>query len=61
MGGYSKPGTRQQEKKKRQPPVSSASERTVKQLLGELYGDKLYLEKLLKETGRYMPTYASST
>ncbi|KAL3836009.1 hypothetical protein ACJMK2_021464 [Sinanodonta woodiana] len=29
---------------------SSGSEKTVKHLLGELYGDRQYLEKLLKET-----------
>lgn len=27
------------------------SEKTIKQLLGELYGDRQYLEKILKETG----------
>ncbi|WAR06265.1 TTC25-like protein [Mya arenaria] len=33
--------------KQRTPP---GSEKTIKQLLGELYGDRQYLEKLLKET-----------
>lgn len=30
------------------------SERTAKQLLGELYTDKEYLEKLLKDEGVFM-------
>ncbi|KAL4228994.1 Tetratricopeptide repeat protein 25 [Mactra antiquata] len=30
--------------------VNIGSEKTIKQLLGELYGDRQYLEKLLKET-----------
>ena len=32
--------------------VPVGSEKTIKQLLGELYGDRQYLEKLLKETGK---------
>lgn len=30
---------------------SPGNEKTIKQLLGELYGDRQYLERLLKETG----------
>ncbi|XP_067928491.1 outer dynein arm-docking complex subunit 4-like [Watersipora subatra] len=35
---------------KKRPPPKSGTEKTVRQLLGELYGDKEFLEKLLKET-----------
>ncbi|KAF6032938.1 TTC25 [Bugula neritina] len=41
--------TVQSEQKKR-PPPKSGTDKTVKQLLGELYGDKEFLEKILKET-----------
>ena len=34
------------------PNKPVGSEKTIKQLLGELYGDRQYLEKLLKETGK---------
>ncbi|XP_012936467.1 tetratricopeptide repeat protein 25 [Aplysia californica] len=37
-------------KRKRQMERSAQNERTIRQMLGELYGDKQYLEKLLKET-----------
>lgn len=36
---------------RKKPPAQSGTEKTVKQLLGELYGDKAFLEKLLKDTG----------
>ena len=42
--GGLRPGTRQNQTK--QPPKSAQSDKTVKQMLGELYGDKMYLEKL---------------
>ena len=38
---------------RKRPPPKSGSNKTVKQLLGEFYGDKEFLEKLLKETGRF--------
>ena len=48
---YGRPATRDKGGR-RQPPKSAGSDKTVKQLLGELYGDRVFLEKLLKETGR---------
>ena len=39
---------------------SAASDKTVKQLLGELYGDKVYLEKLLEETGELKERQAAN-
>ncbi|CAH1774091.1 unnamed protein product [Owenia fusiformis] len=47
---YGRPSTKQKAKGRQPPPKTSGDEKTVKQLLGELYGDKAYLEKLLKET-----------
>ena len=55
--GYSKPTT--QAARAQQPAVnrgknpksSGNSEKTVKQLLGELYADKEYLEKLMGDQG----------
>lgn len=46
-GTYSKPVA--QKEKQKELPKSAGSEKTVKQLLGELYKDKDYLEKLLKD------------
>lgn len=46
---YSKPIAKKEERKERDAPKGSADAKTVKQLLGELYGDKEYLEKLLKD------------
>ncbi|XP_041371990.1 outer dynein arm-docking complex subunit 4-like [Gigantopelta aegis] len=40
----------QKAKTKRYVISSTSSEKTIKELLGELYGDRKYLEKLLKET-----------
>lgn len=40
-------------KAKRVITRTARNEKTVKQLLGELYGDKQYLEKLLLETGNW--------
>ncbi|XP_050406246.1 outer dynein arm-docking complex subunit 4 [Patella vulgata] len=48
MGTFGRPAVQQKEKRK--VSRSQGSEKTVKQLLGELYGDRKYLEKLLKET-----------
>ncbi|XP_052237350.1 outer dynein arm-docking complex subunit 4-like [Dreissena polymorpha] len=48
-GSYQKPIAKKEERKDREAPKGSADAKTVKQLLGELYGDKEYLEKLLKD------------
>ncbi|XP_064643391.1 outer dynein arm-docking complex subunit 4-like isoform X2 [Lineus longissimus] len=49
--GYNKPVAKQNTQVRREVPVrSQGSEKTIKTLLGEMYGDKVYLEKLLKET-----------
>lgn len=48
---YAKATTQQQTKAPGQR-IPVGSEKTIKQLLGELYGDRQYLEKLLKETGK---------
>ena len=39
-------------KQKQQPVAPPQNDKTVKQMLGELYGDKMYLEKLMKEIGK---------
>ena len=51
--GYSKPVTKKEEKKEdnRRAKTSSQDCKTMKQLLGELYKDKEYLETLLHDTG----------
>jgi len=46
--GALRPGTRL--KQAQQPVRTGQNDKTVKQMLGELYGDKMYLEKLMKET-----------
>ncbi|XP_045209330.1 outer dynein arm-docking complex subunit 4-like isoform X2 [Mercenaria mercenaria] len=46
---YGRPAAQQYNKTTTQR-VAVGSEKTIKQLLGELYGDRQYLEKLLKET-----------
>lgn len=48
-GSYQKPTAKKEERKDREAPKGSGDAKTVKQLLGELYGDKEYLEKLLKD------------
>jgi len=40
-----------QDKKKPDRPVSGQKDKTIKQLLGSLYADREFLEKLLKEEG----------
>ena len=35
--------------KREKRPIKAESQKTVKQLLGELYADKVYLEKLLED------------
>ncbi|XP_063954060.1 outer dynein arm-docking complex subunit 4-like isoform X4 [Lytechinus pictus] len=50
--GYSKPMAKQQENKKKRPvkpDQTPAEKKTAKQLLGELYADKEYLDKLLRD------------
>ena len=53
-GGYQKPtAQKQQVSLKREKRVSkTGSQKTVKQLLGELYADKVYLEKLLEDDSK---------
>ena len=41
-----------QPQRRKHQQASPGSEKTIKQLLGELYGDRQYLEKLLKETSK---------
>ncbi|KAL4217492.1 hypothetical protein ACF0H5_023941 [Mactra antiquata] len=48
-GSYQKPQAKKEERKEREAPKGTADAKTVKQLLGELYGDKQYLEKLLND------------
>ncbi|KAK3082593.1 hypothetical protein FSP39_000037 [Pinctada imbricata] len=46
--GYSKPVSTKKEKvKEKERPKTSGDQKTIRQLLGELYGDKDFLEKLL--------------
>lgn len=40
-----------QDQKTQARPVSGSRDKTIKQLLGSLYADREYLEKLLKEEG----------
>nr|BAD38896.2 outer arm dynein binding protein [Heliocidaris crassispina] len=50
--GYSKPMAKQQENKKKRPvkpEQTPAEKKTAKQLLGELYADKEYLDRLLRD------------
>ncbi|VDI22722.1 Hypothetical predicted protein [Mytilus galloprovincialis] len=57
-GTYQKPGAKKETKKERERPKSGGDSKTIKQLLGELYGDKEYLEKLMKDkslTGEKSP------
>jgi len=50
LGGYQKPMTQKQQQPKREKRVQkTGSQKTVKQLLGELYADKVYLENLLND------------
>ncbi|XP_067686623.1 outer dynein arm-docking complex subunit 4-like [Haliotis asinina] len=49
-GSFARQNAQQQSKQKRDTTRSQANERTIKQMLGELYGDRKYLELLLKET-----------
>ena len=54
-GTYSKPGVKKVQAKDRDRPRSSAGDqKTIKQLLGELYGDKEYLEKLMKDPSKHL-------
>jgi len=48
---YSKTTDKGQEKVERRQCTTCTDPKTVKELLGELYTDKEYLEKLLRETG----------
>ena len=50
-GGYSKPTIKREVKKDKVRPAMTQDRKTVKQLLGELYRDKEYLEEILKESG----------
>ncbi|KAK2191054.1 hypothetical protein NP493_60g01047 [Ridgeia piscesae] len=49
-GGYSKPTIKREVKKDKVRPAMTQDRKTVKQLLGELYRDKEYLEEILKES-----------
>jgi len=50
---FSKPSVKGQEKVERRQRTTCTDPKTVKELLGELYTDKEYLEKLLRETGQF--------
>lgn len=56
-GTYGKPGAKKEAAKERQKPQASGDQKTIKQLLGELYGDKDFLEKLLSEDSTYSVVY----
>lgn len=47
--GYTKPGARKDDKGEQKRPRTCRDSATMKQLLGELYADREYLEKLCKE------------
>ena len=49
--GYAKPGAKKEEKQEEYKPKNQGNDKQMKHLLGELYADKIYLEKLLKGTG----------
>ena len=49
MGGYQKYGAKNTQPKREKRPVKPSSQKTIKQLLGELYADKVYLEKILND------------
>jgi hypothetical protein len=51
VGGYQKPLANQKvkEKVREKRPTKPGSQKTIKQLLGELYADKVYLEQLLED------------
>ena len=52
---YTRPAARKSANQKyKRRPGSTTDVKTVKQLLGELYADKEYLEKLLQETGTFL-------
>ncbi|KAK2150784.1 hypothetical protein LSH36_389g01003 [Paralvinella palmiformis] len=53
---YARPSTNSRRKQKKPQYKSVVNDKTVKQLLGELYGDRVYLENLLKETDQHSPT-----
>ena len=53
--GYIKPAYQKQQavqKREKRDPNKTGSQKTVKQLLGELYADKVYLEKLLEDDSK---------
>ena len=51
IGGYQKPLANQKikEKVREKRPIKQGNQKTIKQLLGELYADKVYLEQLLED------------
>jgi hypothetical protein len=51
VGGYQKPlaNLKIKEKVREKRPVKPGNQKTIKQLLGELYADKVYLEQLLED------------
>ncbi len=52
-GGYNKPVTKKEEKKERKRTgTRQRDSKSVKQLLGELYADKEYLENVVKAIGK---------
>ena len=59
---YGRPISQQSgEVKKTRTTKGAQNQKTVKQLLGELYADKEYLENLLKETGSAAFIYSTAT
>ena len=51
--GYIKPLQKHQQPKREKRVSKTGTQKTVKQLLGELYADKIYLEKLLEDDRNY--------
>lgn len=54
--GYQRSPAKSRKARQSEPPASLARDKTVRQLLGELYGDRVYLERLMNETDKSTDT-----
>lgn len=54
--GYHKPFAQKQQvvQKREKRPLKPGKQKTIKQLLGELYADKVYLENLLQDDRKFL-------
>ena len=61
-GAYTRAGAapRREEKKERTKPNDGGTSKTTKQLLGELYNDREFLEKLYDSTSTFSFSYTLS-